>query len=119
MHQGGNRRRRTMQRLMAARLTGLYVAVAVSVAMLACSLAIAAAPPKPTISEEARAAVAQMGKTLLAKEFSFRARTIRAYASENGVLLHIEHDFKATVRRPDRLLIDATGDDGPRKLYYD
>lgn len=63
--------------------------------------------------------MAQMGKTLLAKEFSFRARTIRPYASENGVLLHIEHDFKATVRRPDRLLIDATGDDGPRKLYYD
>jgi hypothetical protein len=58
-----------------------------------------------------------MGKTLLAKEFSFRARTIRAYANENGVLLHIEHDFKITVRRPNRLLIDANGDDGPRKLF--
>ena len=28
-------------------------------------------------------------------------------------------DFKITVRRPDRLLIDANGDDGPRKLFYD
>ena len=95
-----------MKRMMATRLTGLYVAVAMGLAMLGGSLAVAATPPKPTISEDARAAVAQMGKTLLAKEFSFQARTIRAYANENGVLLHIEHDFKITVRRPDRLLID-------------
>ena len=108
-----------MKRMMATRLTGLYVAVAMGLAMLGGSLAVAATPPKPTISEDARAAVALMGKTLLAKEFSFRARTIRPYASENGVLLHIEHDFKMTVRRPDRMLIDGTGDDGPRKLFYD
>ncbi|MGA8193214.1 MAG: hypothetical protein WB902_07570, partial [Acetobacteraceae bacterium] len=91
-----------MKRIMATRLTGLYVGVAMGLAMLGASLAVAATPPKPTISEDARAAVAQMGKTLLAKEFSFRARTLRAYANENGVLLHIEHDFKITVRRPDR-----------------
>src|SRR5580692_5792954 len=115
----GNRRRRTMKRMMATRLTGLYVAVVMGLAMLGGSLAVAATPPRPTISEDARAAVARMGKTLLAKEFSFRARTIRAYANENGVLLHIAHDFKITVRRPDRLLIDANGDDGPRKLFYD
>jgi hypothetical protein len=108
-----------MKRMMVTRLTGLYVAVAMGLAVLGGSLAVAATPPKPTISEDARAAVAQMGKTLLAKEFSFRATTIRAYANENGVLLHIEHDFKITVRRPDRLLIDANGDDGPRKLFYD
>jgi hypothetical protein len=35
------------------------------------------------------------------------------------VSLHIEHQFNVTVRRPDRLLIDGTGDDGPRKLIYD
>ncbi len=108
-----------MKRMIATRLTGLFVAVAISLVMLGGSLAVAATPPKPTISEDARAAVAQMGKTLLAKEFSFQARTIRAYAKENGVLLHVEHDFKVTVRRPDRLLIDANGDDGPRKLFYD
>ena len=108
-----------MQRLMVTRLPGLYVAVAMSLAMLGGSLAVAATPPKPTISDDARAAVAQMGKALLAREFSFRAITIRPYANDSGALLHIEHDFKATVRRPDRLLIDANGDDGPRKLFYD
>jgi hypothetical protein len=108
-----------MKRMIVTRLTGLYVGVAMGLAMLGASLAVAATPPKPTISEDARAAVAQMGKTLLAQEFSFRARTIRAYANENGVLLHIGHDFKITVRRPDRLAIDANGDDGPRKLFYD
>jgi hypothetical protein len=108
-----------MKRLMATRLAGLYVVLAVGLAMLCGSVAVAAPPPKPTISDDARAAVAQMGKTLLAKEFSFHARTIRPYANENGVLLHIEHDFKITVRRPDRMLIDANGDDGPRKLFYD
>jgi hypothetical protein len=108
-----------MKRLMATRLAGLYVVVAVGLAMLCGSLAVAATPPKPTISEDARAAVAQMGKTLLAKEFSFRAKTIRPYTDDKGVLLHIEHDLKVVVRRPDRLLIDANGDDGPRKLYYD
>jgi hypothetical protein len=108
-----------MKRMMATRLTGLCVVVAASLAMLCGSLAVAATPAKPTIGDDARAAVAQMGKTLLAKEFSFRARTIRPYALENGALLHIEHVFKITVRRPDRLLIDANGDDGPRKLLYD
>jgi len=108
-----------MNRTMATRLTGMYFSVAIGLGMLGGSLAVAATPPKPTISEDARAAVAQMGKTLLAKEFSLRARTIRAYANENGVLLHIGHDFKITVRRPDRLLIDVDGDDGPRKLFYD
>jgi hypothetical protein len=108
-----------MKRIMAVRLRSLYVAVATGLAMPVGSLAVAAPPPKPAISEDARAAVAQMGRSLLAKEFSFQAKTIRAYANENGVLLHIEHDFKITVRRPDRLLIDTNGDDGPRKLFYD
>jgi hypothetical protein len=105
--------------MMAMCLTGWYVGVAVALTMLGGSLAVAATPPKPSIGADARDAIAQMGKTLLAKEFSFRARTIRAYASENGMLLHIAHDFTITVRRPDRLLIDANGDQGPLKLFYD
>jgi hypothetical protein len=108
-----------MQRMMTTHLTGLYVAVAMCLAIPGGSLAVAATPPAPAISEDARAAVAQMGKTLHGKEFSFRARTIRPYANENGAMLHIEHDFKVTVRRPDRMLIDANGDDGPVKLFYD
>jgi hypothetical protein len=114
-----NRGRKTMKRVMATRLAGLYVAVTMGLAMFGGSLAVAATPPKPTISEDARAAVAQMGKTLLAKDFSFQARTIRPYANDAGVVLHIEHDFKIVVHRPDRLLMEANGDDGPRKLYYD
>ena len=83
------------------------------------SIAIAATAPKPMISEDARAAVAQMGKALLAKEFSFHAHTIRVSATEGAEQLHIVHDFAVTVRRPDRLLIVGTGDDGSRKLFYD
>jgi hypothetical protein len=105
---------------MGTRLTCLYIGIAVSLAMLNGSHAVAAnPPPKPIISEDARAAVAQMGKALLGKEFSFKAKTIRPYANEKGVLLHVEHEFTITVHRPDRLLIDGNGDDGPRKLFYD
>jgi hypothetical protein len=63
--------------------------------------------------------LAQMGAALLAKEFSFHAHTIRVYAGQGNDQLHIVHDFRVTVRRPDRLLIEGTGDDGARKLIYD
>jgi len=79
----------------------------------------AAGPPKPAISADASAAVAQMGKSLLADQFSFQAHTLRVYADKNGELLHIAHSMKVTVRRPDRLLIEVTGDDGSTKLFYD
>jgi len=108
-----------MKRRTVVALAGLYASIIASATILGGWPAAAATPPKLTISQDARAAVAQMGKTLLAKEFSFRARTIRPSANVNGVLLHIEHNFTVTVRRPDRMLIDANGDDGPRKLYYD
>jgi len=78
----------------------------------------AAAPPKAAISKEASAAVAQMGKTLSADQFSFQARTLRAYEDSNGQPLHIAHSVKVTVRRPDRLLIEVSGDDGSHKLFY-
>ena len=65
-----------------------------------------AAQPAPTltpaISEEAATAVAQMGKTLSAKELSFTAKTIRVYLDESGQPLHIFHTLKLLVRRPDR-----------------
>ena len=73
-------------------------------------------PPKPVISEDASAAVAQMSKSLLAEQFSFQAHTLRVSADTN---LHIAHSMKATVHRPDKLLIDVTGDDGSTKLIYD
>jgi hypothetical protein len=79
----------------------------------------AANPPTPAISEEIRTAIAQMGKTLQADQFSFQARTFRTYADPKGQPLHIEHLIKVAVRRPDRLLIDVAGDDGSTKLVYD
>jgi hypothetical protein len=79
----------------------------------------AAGPPKPTISDEASAAVAQMGKSLSADQFSFQASTLRAYTDPSGQPLHIGHAMKVTVRRPDRLRIEVSGDDGSTKLFYD
>ena len=81
--------------------------------------ATAGTPPKSAISESARGALDHMATALRAKEFSFHAKTIRVYANENGASLHIAHEFNVTVRRPDRLLVEGTGDDGPRQLVYD
>ncbi len=81
--------------------------------------ASAATVAKPSITPEASAALTRMGQALQSKEFSFQARTIRVYADPAGQLLHIFHTLKVTVRRPDRLLVDRTGDDGSGKLVYD
>ena len=97
----------------------LFASVVISLAATGNTVTHAANPPKPEISQDASAALARMGKTLQAKAFSFQAQTIRVYADQNGELLHIAHEFKVTVRRPDRLSVDGTGDDGPRKLLYD
>src|SRR2546423_1768196 len=80
----------------------------------------AAAPQKkPVISDEANAAVMRMGQTLRAEQFSFQARTIRVHFDANGYPLHIFHTLKVTVHRPNRLLVDRTGDDGESKLVFD
>lgn len=73
---------------------------------------------KPAIGAEARAALAQMSKTLSAKEFSFRVHTIRVYQDSNGRLLHIFHTIDVVVRRPDRLAIHVNGDDGSTEFRY-
>ena len=82
-------------------------------------VAHAAQQAKPTISEEASAALLRMGQTLRAEQFSFQARTIRVYSGPNGEPLHIFHTLKVTVRRPNRLLVERIGDDGTGKLVYD
>lgn len=79
----------------------------------------AAEQVKPTISAEASAAVQRMGQTLRAQQFSFRAQTIRVSSNTDGQLLHIFHTLTVTVRRPDRLLVERTGDDGDGKFAYD
>jgi hypothetical protein len=82
-----------------------------------------AAPPakqaKPTISEEASAAVLRMGQALSAKQFSFQAKTIRVYTEAGGVPLHIFHTMKVTVQRPNHVAAEVTGDDGSDKLVFD
>src|SRR5271168_747982 len=102
-----------------ALLAALFTSAAISMAGVSITAALAATVPKPAISEDASSAIARMGATLRSKEFSFQVRTIRVSANNNGELLHIGHTFKVTVRRPNRLLVDGTGDDGPRKLIYD
>ncbi len=108
-----------MQRRTVVALASLYAGVVVSTTVLRGWPAVAATAPKPAISEDVRSALAQMGTTLRAKEFSFHAHTIRVYESQGNEQLHIVHDFNVTVRRPDRLLVAGAGDDGPRKLIYD
>jgi hypothetical protein len=76
-------------------------------------------PPAALIGDEANAALARMSKTLMAPQFSFSSHTMRAYAGPNGELLHVAHTIKTVVRRPDHLLVDATGDDGSTKMLYD
>jgi hypothetical protein len=112
-------RRSLMKPRNAVLVVGLLVSLASSMSGVSTNVALGAPPSKPAISEDASSAIARMGATLRATEFSFQVRTIRVSANTAGELLHIGHTFKVTVRRPDRLLVDGTGDDGPRKLIYD
>ncbi len=74
---------------------------------------------KPAISEEASAALMGMGQALRAEQFSFQARTIRVFSDEKGEPLHIFHTMKIAVHRPNRLLVDVSGDDGAVKVVFD
>ncbi len=100
-------------------LAGLGAAAAIGISPAIAPAAVAANPPKPAISEEVSAALAQMGKSLLAEQYSFRARTLRVYVERGGLPLHIAHAIDVVVRRPDRLAISVNGDDGSTKLVYD
>ena len=100
-------------------LAGLGIAGLIGAVPPLAAVAFAAAPPKPSISDDANAAVRQMGKTLAAGQFSFQVRTLRVYVEPNGQPLHIAHAMKVVVRRPDRVMINVAGDDGATKLFYD
>ncbi len=102
--------------------------VRAGVVALACiastgtTMAIAADAPegaKTAISDEAAAAVQQMGKSLASTDMSFKARTIRVYEDDNGQPLHIFHSMSVVVHRPDRLAVRVDGDDGSQQLTYD
>jgi hypothetical protein len=100
-------------------LAGLGFAGAIGSTLTLVPSTWAATAAKPVISAEASAAVARMGKTLLSDQFSFQVRTLRVYAEAGGQPLHIAHSMLVKVRRPDRLRIDLTGDDGATELVYD
>ncbi|CAN7650935.1 DUF2092 domain-containing protein [Rhizobium sp. LjRoot258] len=94
--------------------------VCVGFAALPTARADEPTPPfKPAVSDEAATAVSQMGKTLLARDLSITARTISVYLDEFGQPLHIFHTMKIAVRRPDRIAVEFTGDDGKHDLFYD
>jgi len=94
-------------------------ALAAGLLLGATAVAPAAQPAKPAIAEDASTALLHMGQTLRAEQFSFQARTIRVYSEANGEPLHIFHTLKVTVRRPDRMLGEISGDDGSAKLLFD
>jgi hypothetical protein len=100
-------------------LLGLFPCGMIGVIPGTVPAAHAAAQQKAAISEEASAALLRMGQSLRGEQFSFQARTIRVYSDANGEPLHIFHTLKVTVRRPNRMLVDVTGDDGATKLVYD
>ena len=97
--------------------------------VLVCSMASFSAAMVPTarsetaqetaIGPDAADALARMGKTLSAKQFSFQSRTFRSYAGPNGELLHIAHMTKTIYDRPDRLSVSVTGDDCSVKILYE
>ena len=76
-------------------------------------------PQPAAVTEDASAILGRLSKTLMANQFSFRANTLRAYVGANGELLHIGHTLKTVVHRPDKFSVDATGDDGSLKIFYD
>jgi hypothetical protein len=107
--------RRASPNLVARFIVGLSAAAMIG----AAPCAQAATSATSAISEDVSAAIAQMGKSLLAEQYSFQARTLRVYVDRSGQMLHIAHTLKVLVRRPDRLAIDVTGDDVSSKLFYD
>lgn len=101
-----------------SRLCPRLMAPALALALLGGS-ALAGAETAPAIAPDAQSEVAQMGKTLSTRGFSFQIHTIREYVDDNGQPLHIFHTIDASVRRPDQLMLTAVGDDGTTKIAYD
>ena len=100
-------------------LTLLFLGGFINLFPAIAPIANADEPSNSGIAEDARSALARMSKTLQAKQFSFSSHTLRAYSGPNGELLHIAHLSKTVFRRPDRLSVDVTGDDGSIELLFD
>ena len=107
-----------MKRVLSTGVTLIFV-VLVSISLDVVSIAKSQSTEETAIGPDAAEALARMGMTLSAKQFSFQSRTFRSYAGPNGELLHIAHATKTIFSRPDRLSVRMTGDDGSMKLLYD
>jgi len=108
-----------LQRVLKAGLALVLVGGLAGLSPAVVSTARSESAPAAGIGPDARDALARMGKTLSAKQFSFQSRTFRTYAGPNGELLHIAHSTKTIFRRPDRLSVTVNGDDGSIKILYD
>jgi hypothetical protein len=108
-----------LQRARRASLALIFVGGLASFSLAVVSTARSESAQETEVGPDALEALARMGKTLSAKQFSFQSRTLRSYAGPNGEMLHIAHTVKTIYRRPDRLSVAVTGDDGSIKVLYD
>ena len=107
-----------LQRALRSGLALVLMGGLASFSLAVVSTARSQSAQETAIGSDAVDALARMGKTLSAQQFSFQSRTFRAYAGPNGELLHIAHTTKTIYRRPDRLLVTVSGDDGSIKILY-
>jgi hypothetical protein len=108
-----------LQRAVRASLALVVAAGLASLFPAVISTARSETARETAVGPDALDALARMGKTLSAQQFSFQSRTFRSYAGPNGELLHIAHTTKTIFRRSDRLSVTVTGDDGSIKILYD
>ena len=108
-----------LQKVLRTSLALVLVGGLASLSLAVVSTARSQSAQETAVGPDALEALARMGKTLSAKQFSFQSRTFRSYAGSNGELLHIAHATKAVYSRPDRLSVSVSGDDGSIKLLYD
>ena len=108
-----------LQKVLRTSLALILVGGLASLSLAVASTARSQSAQETAVGPDALEALARMGKTLSAKQFSFQSRTFRSYAGQNGELLHIAHATKTVYSRPDRLSVSVTGDDGSIKLLYD
>src|SRR5208282_44201 len=112
-------RRMFPQKVLRTSLALVLMGGLASLSLAVVSTARSQSAQETAVGPDALEALARIGKTLSAKQFSFQSRTFRSYAGPNGELLHIAHATKTIFRRPNRLSVTVTGDDGSIKLLYD
>lgn len=108
-----------LQKVLRTSLALVLVGGLASLSLAVVSTARSQSAQETAVGPDALEALARMGKTFSAKQFSFQSRTFRSYAGPNGELLHIAHATKTVYSRPDRLSVSVSGDDGSIKLLYD